>query len=504
MVSPSDTDRARKRRALLSSYRSPLAIDAPAFRELGHRVVDMITEYFAGVRERPVTRPLQPVQERHLSEQRMPEEGAAPDAIIDFIASHVLPHPMGNCHPRFFAWIVGAPSPIGVLSNALATAINSSSGGADHAAIHLETCVNRWLMELIGFPTEGSHGLLVSGGSIANLTGIAVARHWAAREAGWDVRAEGLQGTRPRLVLYASEQSHFCIGKAAEVLGLGAESVRTIAVDDAYRIDLAALRDAVRADRAAGCLPFCAVGTAGTVNCGVIDPLHEMAELCADEQLWFHIDGAYGGWGVIDPALAPAYAGMARADSIALDLHKWLDVPIDCGCVMVRDGTLQHEAFSQVPAYLRLAEADEPDTRRWPMEYGIELTRSFRALRAWATLMHLGKRGARAMIVHQNALARHLAAAIEAAPDLELLAPVTLSIVCFRYVPPGWQGDEAGLDELNRAICQAVNAEGAVFFTPTKLRGRYALRAAIVHHDTKQADVDLLLAAIVQAGAVHI
>jgi glutamate/tyrosine decarboxylase-like PLP-dependent enzyme len=356
-------------------------------------------------------------------------------------------------------------------------------------------------MEAVGFPTEGSIGLLVSGGSMANLTGLAVARHWAAKVDGWDLRAEGLQGDRPSLRVYASEEAHSCIQKSVELLGLGNANLRRIPVDRDCRIEVAALKSAVAEDREAGHRPFCVVGNAGTVNTGAVDPLDALADLCAEQELWFHIDGAYGALGVCDPAVAPRFAGMSRAHSLALDPHKWLSVPLDCGCILVHDRMLQRDAFSVVPPYLAGARTNDPDQLPLPFEHSFELSRGFKALKVWSTLMHLGRVGLRAKIARNNALARRLADAVEAAPDLELLAPVTLSIVCFRFTPPGWAGGEAKLDALNEDINDTINASGEIFFTPTTLDSRYALRACIIHYATTEADIDLLVRRVRETGA---
>jgi glutamate/tyrosine decarboxylase-like PLP-dependent enzyme len=480
---------------------APPAMERAEFEHLGRRVVAMIAAHLDGLGDGPVHPALPAAELREVLDQTFPEQGVEPEAIVDFIESRVLPYPLGNNHPRFFARIVGAGAPIGVLAEMAAAAMNPGVASA-HAALPLglETCVSRWLMELVGFPREGSMGLLVSGGSMATLTALAVARHWAAKRDGWDIRAEGLQGRRPAFVLYASEEAHSCVQKSAELLGLGSANLRKIPVDAAYRMDALALRAALAEDRAAGRRPFCVVGSAGTVNTGAIDPLDMIAETCAEEDLWFHIDGAYGAPGVADPDEAPRFAGMERAHSLSLDPHKWLSVPIECGALLVRDRALQHDAFSLVAPYLRFQQPSDAGELPRPFEHGIQLTRGFRALKLWATLLHLGRAGLSRNIARNNALARHLAEAVEAGPDLELLAPASLSIVCFRFRPAGWPGDQGGLDDLNEAIAVRVNAEGKVYVTPTTLGGRRALRACIIHYATTEADVDLLVRRVREAG----
>ncbi len=478
---------------------SGLEIDPEEFRRLGHRVVDLVTEYLAGVRDRPVFQPMTVGERRALLEQPLPEDGLAPEAALQRFERAVLPHPMGNGHPRFFGWVNAPPAPIAVLGELLAAAMNPSCAGGDHAAIYLERCAVRWLAELLGYPAAGGMGLLVSGGSMASLTCLAAARHRTVAALGGDVRSAGLP-RQAGLVLYMSEEGHSCLRKSAELLGLGADAVRAVPVDAAWQFDVAALRGAIAADRAAGRRPFCVCASAGTVNTGAIDPLAAIADVCAEEHLWFHVDGAYGAPGVLDPSVARRYDGMARADSLAIDPHKWLSVPVECGCALVRDGRLLRETFSLVPPYLQTEEGKGFGGLPWYAEYGFQQTRGFRALKLWMTLQHLGRRGAAAHVTRHNALARRLAALIAAAPDLELMAPVALSIVCFRYAPDGWPAGDVRLDDLNKAIMQEVQAGGEAFLTNAALRGRFALRACILHYATAEPDLLALLDVVRRAG----
>lgn len=478
-----------------------LMLDPEAFRALGYQAVDLAAAHLAGMREAPVFRPMPPAARLTLLEQPLPAKGAAPEEILGRFAADVLPYPMGNGHPRFFGWVNSPPAPMGILGELLAAAMGPSCAGGDHAASYLERCVVRWLMELVAFPTDGSMGLLVSGGSMASLTGLATARQQAAVDDGWPVRERGLSGWGDHLIMYLSSEAHTTLYKAAELLGLGAESVRAIPVRPDCRMDMAALRAAIAADRAAGLRPFCVVGTAGTVSTGAIDPLDEIAELCARERLWFHVDGAYGAVGVLDPRVAVQYAGMERADSLALDPHKWLSVPVECGCALVRDGALLRDTFSMVPAYLRTEEGKGFGGLPWFSEYGFQQTRGFRALKLWMTLLHAGRDGLAAMIARQNSLAWELGELVAAAPDLELLSDVTLSICCFRYVPSGRALDDAALDALNKQIMERVQAGGAAFLTQAMVRGRFALRANILHYATTREDIEALAAVVREIGA---
>ena len=480
---------------------APLAIDPEAFRRLAHLAADLVADHLARLREGPVFTPMTPAERTALLEHPLPETGVAPEALLALVTRDVLSRPMGNGHPRFFGWVNSPPAPVGIVADFLAAALDPSCAGGDHAAIYLERAAVRWLMELVGFPVEGSMGLLVSGGSMASLTCLAAARHRAAAEDGWDVRGEGIRGARAPLVLYLSEEGHSCIRKAAEVLGLGQDGVRTVAVDADFRMDVSALRHAVARDRAAGRRPFCVAASAGTVNTGAIDPLDEVADVCQAEGLWLHVDGAYGAIGAADPTLAARYTGVERADSVALDPHKWLSVPVECGCALVRDGQLLRDTWSLVPPYLRTEAGKGFGGLPWYSEYGFQQTRGFRALKLWMTLQHLGRAGVAALVARHVALARRLAAAVDQAPDLERLAGVELSVVCFRYRPTRWTGDDARLDALNKALAERVQAEGRVFLTGTTLRTRFALRACVLHYGTTEADVDCLVDTVRETGA---
>jgi glutamate/tyrosine decarboxylase-like PLP-dependent enzyme len=472
-----------------------------AFRSLGQKMLAALEGYKRDLPTRNVRPAIAPGLAREIFEQTLPETGRDPEELVDWMTSRLLPCGFGNDHPGFFAWITAPSAPIGALAEFMAATVNVPAGGPAPAAVNMEACVTRWLMELCGFPVAGSLGLLVSGGSVANLTALAVARHWAAKADGWNVRTEGLQGGRARYTLYASKEAHSCVGKAVEVLGLGTDSLREVPVDGERRLSADALAEMVASDREAGLRPFCVVGSAGTVNAGAVDPLNEIAGVCEAESLWFHVDGAYGWIGGIDPDKAHLYAGLSRADSLALDPHKWLCVPIECGCTLVRDRDLQRETFAYLAPYLRIDQRAPDDVPYWPAEYGIQLTRGFRSLKVWATLSHLGRKGVRDLVVGHNRLAARMAAAIEAAPDLELCAPVTLSIVCFRYRPAGWDGSEADLDVLNRRINDTVNEAGAFYATPTDLDGRYVLRACIIHYATGEAEVDGYIEQVRRTGA---
>ncbi len=466
------------------------------FRRAARQAADLAVDHLDGIRGRAVWPPMTGAAAAWLRDQPLPDRGRPLAGLLADIEAHVLPYPMGNGHPRFFGWVNSPPQPAGVLVEPIAAAMNPSCAGGDHAAVALERCVVRWLAGLLGYPWQPGSGLLTSGASMATVTALAAARNQAAAADGWDARTDGLAG-RPPFALYATAEGHSCVRKAAELLGLGTRSVRVVGVDGQFRMDPAALRAALTRDLAAGLRPFCVAATAGTVNTGAVDPLGPLADIAAEHGLWLHVDGAYGALGVLDPGIAPAYAGMSRADSLALDPHKWLGVPVDCGCLLVRDPLALRRAFSLVPPYLQDDQADGPG---WFSEYGPEQTRPFRALRAWATMSHLGRSGITALVRHAAALARALAAMADRAADLELVAPAVTSIVAFRYRPPGLAGER--VDAVNQSIPAAVQRRGRAFLTGTRLAGRPVLRACLIHPATTDEDLAILLDEVRRAGTL--
>ncbi|MFE2107300.1 pyridoxal phosphate-dependent decarboxylase family protein [Kitasatospora sp. NPDC059463] len=464
------------------------------FRAAAHTAADLAADHLAGLAARPVWRPMDEDARRTLLDAPLPTTGRPLAELLEAVGRDVLPHPMGNGHPRFFGWVNSAPAPAGVLATLAAAAMNPSSAGGDHADVHLERAVVRWIAELVGFPHPPGGGLLTSGTSMATIVCLSAARNRAARAAGRDVREDGLAGMPP-LVGYVTGETHSCVRKAAELLGLGSRHLRTVATGPDGGLDLADLRAAIARDRAAGLLPFLVVASAGTVGTGAVDAFDPIADLCAEERLWLHVDGAYGAFGVLDPVIAHRYAGMERADSLALDPHKWLGVPVDCGCALVRDPEGLRAAFSLVPSYLRDEAAGELG---WFSEYGTEQTRPFRALKVWATIAHRGRDGLARDIARTTALARRLGELITEDPELELLAEVRTSIVAFRLRPPG--RTEATLDALNRELPAAVQRRGRAFVTGARLAGREMLRACLLNPATTETDLRILLEEVKAAG----
>lgn len=455
------------------------------FRRLAHRAVDLIADHMVSASEGQVRRPVPPEVRARLT--AMPGLAPMPAAVVlHQVVEDVLAYPMGNSHPSFFGWINSGPDPMAVVGELLAAGMDASVAGGDHAATHLEHGVLAWLRRVVGYPTSAG-GLLTSGGSVANLTGLAAMRHWATDGS---VRASGMRGG-PLMVVYSSEQGHSSVQKALELLGLGSAQLRLIETDDDLRMRVDRLESAIDRDRAAGQLPVCVVASAGTVNSGAIDPLDAIAELCASHNLWLHVDGSYGAFGTLDERLTDTYRGLDRADSVALDPHKWLGIPVECGCALVRDESLMRATFSLVPEYLR----DDTELP-WFSEFGIQQTRAFRALKLWMALEITGEAGFAAMIRRHNDLAAHLAESVRSTDGLELVAHGPLSIVCFRYLP----STEADIDELNHRVAATIQAEGQAFLTTTVIAGKVALRACIVNRGTSEHHLDDLLDTVLDAG----
>jgi aromatic-L-amino-acid decarboxylase len=458
-------------------------------RAQGHRMLDDMIDYAANIRERPVWQPI-PDQVRARFRAGLPARPSDLGKVYREFADFVVPYATGNVHPGFMGWVHGGGSAVGMLAEMLAAGLNANLGGRDHMPIEIERQVVEWTRQMFRFPDTAS-GIFVTGTSMANLMAVLVARTDAL---GRSVRRHGLGEAGAQLVAYTSTAAHGCITRAMEIAGFGSEALRCIGIDRLHRIDVEELRARIARDRSAGLTPFLVVGSAGTVDIGAIDDLKALAALCRKEGLWFHVDGAYGALGILSPALAPRLAGIEEADSIALDFHKWGQVPYDAGFLMVRDGETHRDTFSAPAAYLRRETRGLAANSPWPCDLGPDLSRGFRALKTWFTLKTYGTEKLGAVIERTCALARYLEARILAEPRLELLAPVQLNIVCFRY-------RAADANKLNGDIVIDIQESGIAVPSTTLLDGQLAIRAAIVNHRTDSRDIDALLSAVLEFGA---
>lgn len=462
--------------------------DWSSLRSQGHRMLDDMFDYLANLRQRPVWRPI-PDEVRRRFLAPLPHEPTDLADIHRMFMESVLPYSVGNTHPGFMGWVHGGGTAVGMLAEMLAGGLNANLGGRDQTPVAVERQIVAWARTLFGFPEE-ANGLFVTGTSMANFMAVLVARNWAL---GDPVRADGIVSEAAPLMAYTASSAHGCIAQAMDMAGLGTNRLRRVPVDAQYRIDIAELRDVIESDRDAGHRPFLIVATAGSVDVGAIDDLQALADLAEDQQLWLHVDGAFGALAKLSPQLAPQLAGLERAQSLAFDFHKWGQVPYDAGFLLVREGSRLQSTFSSPAAYLKRYERGLAGGSPWPCDLGPDLSRGFRALKTWFTLQVYGTDRLGQMIAHSCELARALAEKTKAEPELELMAPVSLNIVCFRY------RCEAA-DDVNAAIAADVQESGIAAPSTTQLARGLAIRAAIVNHRTQRADINALVDAVLAFG----
>ncbi|SEN72071.1 Glutamate or tyrosine decarboxylase [Roseovarius tolerans] len=462
-------------------------------RRLAHVMVDDAISRLQGLRDEPVWQPMPDAMKAEFHSPP-PADPAPMEAVYADVKNKLYPHAMGNIHPRFWAWYMGAGCLTGALADFLAAIDGSNLGGGDTGANQVDHQVTDWLRQMMGFP-EGASGTLVNGGSMANIVGLTAARNAMADV---DLHHQSVADIGAPLRFYASDQVHSCHMKAMNLLGVGGTALTRIATDDAFRMDLDALRAAIRTDRSQGVRPACVIATAGTTNTGSIDPLPEIADLCRDQGIWLHVDGCIGAMFSIAPSNRHLVAGIERADSLALDLHKGLHAPFDVGCALLRDQKVHRATFAENAEYLQVATRGLA-AAEFLHDYGLETTRGFRALKVWMMLRHHGMETFGHILDRNIAQACHLTALIDAAPELELMAPTATSVVCFRHAP-GVMG-EADLRAHNTEIMLRIQESGIAVITDTTIRGRHCLRVAICNHRTKDEDVDLLVQEVLRIGA---
>jgi glutamate/tyrosine decarboxylase-like PLP-dependent enzyme len=487
---------------------SSLDISDAELRELSSAVTKLVTEYFAEVSTLPVFPDTSAGETTAQIGGALPLSGQPLAQLLDDCRV-ILENSRHNGHPRFFGYVASPATPPGAFADLIASSLNANvtSWRSGPAATEIERTVVRWLGAMIGYG-DNTHGLLTSGGSMANLTALLIA-HRARADA--DVAARGLWNFSAPMTVYASDQIHMSIPKAADLLGLGRNQVRLVPADDRFRMNPDVLRQTIAADIENGLKPFCVVASAGTVNTGAVDPLAEIAAVAREFGLWFHIDGAYGALAALDQTKRPLFRGLDQADSISLDPHKWLYVPIDSGCLLFRDEARACAAFSFDGAdYIKVHEQNADEAFAF-WNYGPELSRRFRALKIWLTLRYYGVERIAGAISEDNALAAYLGEQVAAATDFELLAPPQLSICCFRYVPPAWQAKrqasgevepavDAELDDLNTKIMNMIQRGGRAYLSSATIHGKFALRACITNFRTTRADIDETLEIIRDVG----
>jgi aromatic-L-amino-acid decarboxylase len=468
--------------------------DWDALRALGHQMLD---DMFENLRTIPQEKTWQPMDKTVVKalDERLPQSGQGAEKAYRDFQKFVLPYTNGNRHPRAWGWVRGTGTPLAMLADMLASGANAHLGGGNQAPALVEEQCLRWMAECMGMPPQTT-GVLTSGGTMANLLGLVIGRN---AKAGFDLRREGLQsGGRPRLMVYGSAETHSWAEKAVELLGLGRESYRRIPVNKEYRVDVGQMRAAVRTDRAAGHRPVAVIGNCGTVNTGAVDDLLALADLCRNEDLWFHVDGAFGALLKLSRRYDHLVRGVEQADSLAFDLHKWMYLPFEIGCVLVRDAEAQRAAFATKASYIEASDGGILAGGLQFADRGIELTRGFKALKLWMSLKAYGMERHGELIEQNVAQSAHLERLVVAHPKLELLAPRPMNVVCFRYVGAGL--DEAALNRLNRRLVVELQESGEFIVSGTELGGRYVIRIANTNHRSRMEDFDALVEAVARFG----
>ncbi|NIS83063.1 MAG: aminotransferase class V-fold PLP-dependent enzyme [Anaerolineales bacterium] len=473
-------------------------MDWEAMRALGHRMVDDVIDYLKTVRERPAWRHAPDEVKSHFTAP-LPRDPTPPEEVYNEFLEYVLPYPVGNIHPRFWGWVFGTGTVFGAFAELLAATMNVGASGAlaYHSASYVEKQVIDWFKEMLGFPTSTA-GLLTSGCSASNMIGLGLACNMMA---GYDFRREGVSAAQKKMIFYASQEIHSSVPKALELLGIGSSSLRLLPVNNQYQIDINALNAAIERDRQDGDQPICVIGAAGTTNTGAVDDLVALAEIAERKRLWFHVDGAFGAWAALAPKSRHLVAGIERADSLAFDLHKWMYMPYDIGCILVKSEEYLAKSFSVTPAYLEHGVGDRGLTGSdlpWFGTYGLQLSRGFRALKAWMSLKQHGANKYSRLIQQNIDQAHYLAQLVDSAAELELAAPVILNVVCFRFTAP--DVEDRALNELNKQIEIELQERGVAVISGTSLGGNYVLHLAHCNHRTSLRDFDELIRHVIRIG----
>lgn len=488
-----------------------LDLDPEKFRELGYRVIDMIAEYYAKIRDVPVFPAKTSREVAAIFDEPLPTRGSDPGPILDAWRDKVLPNATHLGSPRYFGFVNGSGTMIATLAEALASAVNMNVGAwkPAPAATEIERRTIAWIAELIGYPKDCG-GYFLSGGTMANFAAILTALR---NTAGYDTTEEGLQTERRkgRFTIYMSDhEGHSSIVRAADMLNLGRRAIRRVPSHDDFTMDVAALEGMLDDDVARGDVPFCVVGQVGSINVGAVDPLEDIARVCAERRLWFHADGACGAVGAMLPGKRHLFNGLEKADSVTLDPHKWLYIPYECGCLLAKEPETLRRAFSMTAPYLRGTLPTEYTGLDY-LEYGPQMSRGFRALKVWMTLKHYGVEGYRTLLSQNVRCAEYLDELVRTSPDFEPLHAPTLFIYAFRYLPEDLRRRlqdraetrariDAYLDWLNQRVADAIQLTGVAFIMTTSVRGRTVLRLSICSHRTTPRDIELVFAKLRDLG----
>jgi len=466
--------------------------DWAPIRQLGHQIIDDMVDYLASVNDRPLWQPI-PAEVKETYKQPLPQDPSDIFEVYSDFKKTVLPYATGNIHPSYFSWAMGTGTPLGAFADLLAGMMNTNAVMGEQSAMYIDAQVINWCKEMLNFPSTAS-GLLVSGASIANVTALTIARNAASDQ----MRSKGVGAWHGGLIAYCSKESHASVTKAIEVIGVGSSQLRMIPADDDFRINIEQLKVQIEKDKKDGLTPFCIIGNAGTVNTGAIDPLKELYEIARDEKIWFHIDGAFGALAKLVPEYEEALKYIEKADSVAFDLHKWMYMPYDVGCFLIKDAQAHKAAFGGSANYLLSHDrglAAGPDSRS---NYGMELSRSFRALKVWMSLKEHGLDKYRQLIAQNINQAHYLGDLVKATLNLELAAEVTMNIACFRY-NPGTIADEE-LNILNKELLMQLHESGISAPSCTQIHGKYVLRACITNHRTTKAHLEELVRKVAEIG----
>ena len=478
-------------------------------RSWANAAVELIADYLSTIRDRRVYPSTSSRQIRERLDSSLPEEPANFDELLHTFRDTLIELSRHNGHPRMFGYVQAPGTAIAAIADLLASALNANltAWRSAPAAVEIERLTINWIKQIIGFNREGA-GLFVSGGSMANMAALAAARRAKAPA---QIQNKGAQSCAKTLRIYASEETHHSVAKAAALLGIGRDNVRLVSVNERHKINLDELVAAIEEDRAAGHLPICLVANAGTVATGAFDPFRQIGEIARRFNLWLHVDGAYGGFAALAASTRPLFGSIEEADSVALDPHKWLYLPVDCGCVLYRDPEIARATFAHEAEYTRVIgqEADEAFAF-W--DYGPELSRRFRALKVWMLLKSVGLQALGEAIEKDLACARHFEKLVQNSEDFEMLAPVELSIFCFRHLPARLKGAlatgsserekiEKQLDAHNERLLLALQRDGSSYLSNAQLRGRFSLRGCVMNYRTTLRDMEILLGDLRRVGA---